>query len=105
TAEGGQNAQIRGVAMPGGGTPPASISRVTPPSGAPGEDVTLTGRGFGTSGTIAFDRTAATTKNWADTSIVATVPAVGSGPISVPVTPAAGGTAGTGWRASPPNQK
>jgi hypothetical protein len=68
----------------GGPTGPPSITGFAPPSGAPGETVTVSGTGFsGTTG-VAFGGTSAAFVVGSDTSISATVPqAASTGPISV----------------------
>ena len=64
-----------------------TIDSLKPPSAAPGEDVILTGQGFGTSGTVFFDKVPAASKSWTDTSITLTVPTVSPGPVKIAVTP------------------
>jgi len=44
--------------------PQPTISSISPGSGAPGNSVTISGYGFGTSGTVTFGGVAATTSNW-----------------------------------------
>jgi hypothetical protein len=55
----------------------ATISAITPASGAIGTQVTITGSGFGASqgtSTVSFNGVAASVTNWSDTSISVSVP-------------------------------
>jgi hypothetical protein len=57
--------------------PTPSISSLSPPSGAVGASVTITGTNFGSTqgtSTVTFNGTSATATSWSATSIVATVP-------------------------------
>jgi len=54
-------------------TAPA-ISNLSPASGIPNTTVTITGTNLGTSGTVTFNGTVASTGSWTSTSISATVP-------------------------------
>jgi hypothetical protein len=71
---------VGGVASNGVGftvtasTPPPSITSLNPTSGSVGTGVTITGTYFGTSGTVTFNGTVATTTSWSATSIVTSVP-------------------------------
>jgi hypothetical protein len=58
-----------------GVTPSPVLTSVNPNAGAPGSTVVLMGTDLGTSGTVYFGATSATTSSWAATAIVATVPA------------------------------
>jgi Divergent InlB B-repeat domain/IPT/TIG domain len=53
---------------------PPNITGISPTSGAVGTPVTITGTGFGTSGTVSFNGTPASIVTWTATSIVAQVP-------------------------------
>src|SRR5207302_4752554 len=57
----------------GGGTAPA-ITSLNPTTGPVGTAVTITGTNFGTTGTVTFNGTTASTTSWSATSIVASVP-------------------------------
>lgn len=50
------------------------ISEVTPASGSPGIAVTITGAGFGSSGTVLMGGTEASLLAWSDTEVTAVVP-------------------------------
>jgi RHS repeat-associated protein len=50
------------------------ISYLSPISGAVGDQVVITGTNFGSSGTVTFNGTTASTVSWASTSITAVVP-------------------------------
>ncbi len=64
-----------------------AITALSPTSGLAGSSVTITGTNLGTSGTVSFSGTAATTTSWTATRIVATVPAgISAGAKSVTVT-------------------
>lgn len=57
---------------------PISIIGVSPSSGAPGTQVTITGSGFGATqgtSTFSFNGTTASVVSWSDTSLTVTVPA------------------------------
>ena len=62
------------ITVPAAVTNPA-ITTIAPASGLAGSSVTITGTNLGTSGTVSFSGTAATTTSWTATRIVATVPA------------------------------
>src|SRR5262249_9443441 len=79
----------RSPQSPSPGASPA-ITAVKPTSGASGDDVILTGQGFGTSGTVLFGSVPATTKSWTDTSITVTVPAINPGLLTITLTPTGG---------------
>jgi RHS repeat-associated protein len=51
-----------------------AISGLYPISGDVGDSVTITGTDFGSTGTVTFNGTAATTSSWTSTSITAAVP-------------------------------
>ena len=57
------------------GTPAPAISRLSRTTGGAGAGVVITGRNFGTSGSVGFNGTQADTTRWSATSIRATVPA------------------------------
>lgn len=65
------------------------VSSVTPDAGMAGDNVSITGSGFGAQqngSTVTFNGVAATVQSWSDTSIVTTVPAgTTSGPLVVTV--------------------
>src|SRR5207237_1277538 len=61
------------AASGGGGTAP-TITSLNPTSGPVGTGVTITGTNFGTTGTVTFNGTTASTTSWSATSIVASVP-------------------------------
>ena len=63
------------------------ISGLNPPAGPQGTSVTISGASFSsTAGSVTFDGVNATTTNWTDTSITATVPTGAlSGPVVVTV--------------------
>jgi len=50
------------------------ITSLSPSWGTAGTHVTITGTNFGTTGTVTFNGTTATTTSWSDTEITATVP-------------------------------
>ena len=63
------------------------ISTLAPKSGLAGSTVTITGKNFGTKGTVKFGNTVAATTAWTPTSITATVPAsLAAGTTKVTVT-------------------
>src|SRR5436853_440743 len=76
----------------GGGTAPA-ITSLNPTTGPVGTAVTITGTNFGTTGTVTFNGTTATTTSWSATSIVASVP---SGATTGNVVVTVGGIASNG---------
>ena len=55
--------------------PVPAISAIAPTSGLAGSTVTITGKNFGSSGSVRFGSTTATTTAWSNTSVTATVPA------------------------------
>ena len=55
--------------------PVPAITTIAPTSGLAGSSVTITGKNFGTVGSVRFGGTTATTTAWSPTSITATVPA------------------------------
>ena len=55
--------------------PVPAITTIAPTSGLAGSSVTITGKNFGTVGSVRFGSTTATTTAWSPTSITATVPA------------------------------
>jgi endoglucanase len=66
-----------------------TISSLSPTSGAVGTAVTISGSNFGgTQGTSAvrFNTTVATVTSWSNSQIVATVPNIAAGPVTVTVT-------------------
>jgi YD repeat-containing protein len=68
--------------------PAPAITSLSVPNGIVGDAVTITGTAFGTSGTVTFNGTAASTTTWTATSIQTTVPsgvAPGAGPVVVTV--------------------
>ncbi|MGN0352323.1 MAG: alpha-amylase family glycosyl hydrolase [Roseburia sp.] len=68
-----------------------TIGNVDPGMGIAGNEVTITGRGFGDStGSVTFGDTAATVKDWSDSRITIEVPSVAAGEYAVTVTNAAG---------------
>ena len=67
-----------------GVTPNPVLTGVSPNHGTAGSTVVLMGTDLGTSGTVYFGATSASTSSWAATAIVATVPA-GSGTVNVTV--------------------
>ena len=73
--------------------PSLLVSAVLPTSGLAGSTVTITGAGFGSSGTVTIGDTPATTSAWSAKSITATVPAsLTTGAQSITVTPTGGKT-------------
>ena len=70
---------------------PATLSSLTPNHARTGASVTIAGTNLGTSGTVRFGATSATTTTWSGASITATVPAsLAAGATTVTVTPAGG---------------
>ncbi len=68
-----------------------TIGNVDPGMGIVGNEVTITGRGFGdAAGTVIFGDTAATVKDWSDSRITIEVPGVEAGEYEITVTNAAG---------------
>jgi RHS repeat-associated protein len=69
--------------------PTATLSTVSPTSGAVGASIVLTGTNFGASkgsSTVNFNGTVASTSAWSDTSVTAAVPSgATSGPVTVTV--------------------
>lgn len=71
--------------------PTASIASLTPTSGESGSTVVINGADLGTSGSVLFGATAATTSFWSAASIICTVPdGLAAGPVDVTVTPTGG---------------
>jgi len=66
-AQGRTNAEANGKRRP-------KIVNLSPSSGPVGTAVTITGTNFGTTGTVTFNRTAATPTSWSANRIVAPVP-------------------------------
>ncbi len=69
------------------------IDNVSPPSAWIGAEVTITGRGFGESGTVTIGGVAADIVSWSDTQIVCILPDGIAQRVDVVVSPAAGGSA------------
>ena len=68
-----------------------AIGNVDPGMGIAGNEITITGRGFGNStGSVTFGKTAATVLNWSDSRITVKIPAVAAGEYAVKVTNASG---------------
>ncbi len=71
-----------------------AISGISPTSAGPGEDVAITGSGFGSGGTtsdsVSVGGTSVTVKSWTDTQIVFTVPTGLLGEVPVTVTTVGG---------------
>ena len=73
---------VAGCLFPGNGgddgpppIPPPVVDSMTPAAGAYGSTITISGSGFGATGTLAFDQASAgVAQSWSDTSIVARVP-------------------------------
>lgn len=59
---------------PGFGQSAPVISGLSPTSGIVGTEVTISGSGFGASGTVSFNWTPAQVQSWSDTQVTATVP-------------------------------
>src|SRR5207253_1628285 len=70
-----------------------AITSLNPTTGPVGTAVTITGTNFGTTGTVTFNGTTATTTSWSATSIVASVP---SGATTGNVVVTVGGVASNG---------
>jgi hypothetical protein len=69
----------------------ATLTSLTPNRAKTGASVVIAGANLGTSGTVRFGATVATTSAWSATSVTATVPAsLAAGATSVSVTPAGG---------------
>lgn len=66
------------------------IESILPASGNQGSSVTISGSGFGTTGTLYFGTVAANPTSWSDTAVIATVPAGAAGASAVKVVNAAG---------------
>ena len=61
-----------------------TITGISPTSGTVGTNVTISGTGFGSSGSVSFNGTAAPIVSWSATTVVAQVPAgATTGPISL----------------------
>jgi hypothetical protein len=72
-------------------TPTAAITSLTPNHGQTGATVVIAGTNLGTSGTVRFGTTTATTSAWSATSVTCAVPAsLASGAVNVTVTPTSG---------------
>lgn len=72
------------------------VGNVDPGMGIAGNEVTITGCGFGeTAGSVAFGTAAASVVDWSDSRITVTVPGVAAGEYTVTVTNAAGTSSGT----------
>ena len=67
------------------GTPAApEVGSIGPTLGQPGMNVTIAGKGFGTSnGQVLFGTAAATVRSWSDASVTSTVPSVTNGTYQV----------------------
>ena len=75
-----------GLAFTVEGTVTPVLSALVPSQGAVNSSVVLTGTDLGTSGTVFFGATTASTSSWSATAIVATVPStLGAGPVNVTV--------------------
>src|SRR5207253_2713441 len=70
-----------------------AITSLNPTTGPVGTAVTITGTNFGTTGTVTFNGTTASTTSWSATSIVASVP---SGATTGNVVVTVGGVASNG---------
>src|SRR5437879_6874623 len=70
-----------------------AITSLNPTTGPVGTGVTITGTNFGTTGTVTFNGTTASTTSWSATSIVASVP---SGATTGNVVVTVGGVASNG---------
>ena len=71
--------------------PTAAITGLTPNHAQSGAGVVIAGTNLGTSGTVRFGTTTATTTSWSATSVTATVPAgLAAGATSVTVQPTGG---------------
>jgi hypothetical protein len=89
--EGGYVDEVR--ITEGGAPPTTAITSLTPNHGVTGTSVDIAGANLGTSGTVRFGTTTASTSAWTASSITCTVPAsLSPGSVNVTVTPA-GGTA------------
>lgn len=85
----------------------AAITGITPAKGSPfgGQVITITGTGFGTSGSVTVEGRAATIGTWSATSVTATVPPrnsgdgviLGGGTVSVVLTAQDASTASTSY--------
>lgn len=72
------------------------VGNVDPGMGIAGNEVTITGRGFGeTAGSVAFGNETASVVDWSANRITVTVPGVAAGEYTVTVTNAAGTSFGT----------
>lgn len=72
------------------------VGNVDPGMGIAGNEVTITGRGFGeTAGSVAFGNETASVVDWSANRITVTVPGVAAGEYTVTVTNAAGTSSGT----------
>ncbi|KTG10934.1 alpha-amylase [Haloprofundus marisrubri] len=78
-----------------GNTTEPTLGHVGPTMGQPGNTVTISGEGFGsTAGSVQFGSTNASVVSWSDTQIEATVPSVSGGYYDVTVTDADGAQSG-----------
>ena len=73
------------ITVPGELTVNARVDSISPTSAQPGDTVTVTGGGFGTTaGTVALASANATVSSWSPTSITFTVPSAGqTGPLTI----------------------
>ncbi len=69
------------------------IENISPPSAWIGAEATITGREFGTSGSVTIGGVAAEIVSWSDTQIVCIIPDGIAQRVDVVVSPAAGGSA------------
>ena len=68
-----------------------AIGNVDPGMGIAGNEITITGRGFGdTAGSVAFGDTTASVIDWSDSRITVQIPGVAAGEYAITVTNAAG---------------
>ncbi|MEE1306001.1 MAG: alpha-amylase family glycosyl hydrolase [Agathobacter sp.] len=72
-------------------TSKVTIGNVDPGMGIAGNEITITGRGFGNAtGSVSFGKTQASVLNWSDSRITVKVPSVAAGEYAVKVTNASG---------------
>lgn len=89
TAEGAYVDEVRVTA--GTPAPAARITKLTPSHGPTGTAVVVEGANLGSSGTVRFGSTPASTSAWSSASIACTVPAsLSPGAVNVTVTPTGG---------------
>jgi hypothetical protein len=83
---------VAGCLFPGSGgddgpppIPPPVVDSMTPATGAYGSTITITGSGFGATGTLSFDHASSgVVQSWSDTSIIARVPfPAAAGPVHI----------------------